>query len=148
MAEPMIELPLRLVMLAPPQGVAIAMQRGATDNGDLVEPAAVTAEGLIFEFTVRADLSAADKPPRLLGPFVQGPPNARFVYVNSGIYAGVQHPVWGRRAKIPLKDLTRDLIDSLPPGQRLEASFAGKSKDGGPAAASVPILSPGWVAKA
>jgi hypothetical protein len=148
MAEPMIELPLRIVMLAPPQGVAIAMQRGATGKGDLVQPAAVSAEGLVFEFGVRADLSAADKPPRLLGPFVQGPPETRFVYINSGRYAGEEHPVWGRRAKVPLKGLTRELILGRVAGERLEARIAGRSRDGGPACASVPLLAPGWTARA
>jgi hypothetical protein len=136
------------LMLAPPPGVAIAMQRGATARADLVAPVSASAEGLVFEFGVRADLSAAGKPPRLLGPFVQGPPDARFVYINSGIYAGKEHPAWGRRAKVPLKGLTVALIERLPASQRLEARIAGRSRDGGPACASVPLLAPGWTAKA
>ena len=139
-----VDVPLRIVMLAPPPGVAIAMQRGATAKGDLVAPVSVSAEGLVFEFGVKADLSAPDKPPRLLGPFVQGPPDARFVYINSGIYAGQEHPAWSRRAKVPLKGLTGELIERLPIGQRLEARIAGRARDSGPACATVPLLAPGW----
>lgn len=147
MAEPTIDLPLRIVMLAPPQDVAIAMQRGASARADLVQAVARSTDALVFEFEVRADLSAPGKPPRLLGPFVQGSPNARFVYVNSGIYAGKQHSTWGRRAKVPLQGITREMIESLPPGHRLEAAFAGRARDGGPAAASIPVLPPGWAAR-
>jgi hypothetical protein len=139
------ELPLRIVMLDPPAGVAIAMQRGKAD----LEPVAhVTADGLVFDFPVTVSGTRPGGGPRLLGPFVQGPPDGRFVYINSGkLAADFASPI-SRRAKIPLTALDWALIESLARGHRLEARVAGRARDGGPAAASVPLLPPGWRAVA
>jgi hypothetical protein len=133
------EVPLRLIMVAPPKGVAIAMQKG---KSELVQPV-ISGDDLIFDLTVHASPQAGDYP-RLLGPFVQGPPDRRFVYVNSGRYAGQDH-TWSRRAKVPLFGLTWADIEALRPGQRLEGRFTGTAKDGGPTAASIPLLPPGWL---
>jgi hypothetical protein len=77
---------------------------------------------------------------------VQGRPGARFVYANSGTYAGEATSPWGRRAKVPLPDLPAPLAAAwdAAPTQVLEARVAGTAKDGGPAAATVPLLGGGW----
>lgn len=41
--------------------------------------------------------------PNSLGPFAQGPPAARFVYVDVGTYAGQKNTPWARRMKVPLR---------------------------------------------
>ena len=45
-----------------------------------------------------------------LGPFTQGPPASRFVYVNSGTMAGENATPWTRRAKIPLAGITNAMV--------------------------------------
>jgi len=47
------------------------------------------------------------------GPFVQGRPGSRFVYVNSGTYAGDQKSCWSRRAKVPLTGIAASLARSF-----------------------------------
>ncbi len=138
------DLLLRIVVEAPVPGVAMALQRGPSATATLIGPIHASAEVLTFDFEVTVSGSGVDGAPRLLGPFVQGPPTGRFVYVNSGTYAGETGSIWQRRAKVPLTGLSWPPIEALPPGGRLEARIAGKARDGGPACASVALLPPGW----
>ena len=137
-----IDLPLRIVIDDPLPGVAIALQRGAAAGAELVAPAA--GSDSVFDLTVTADGDLPDGRPRLLGPFVQGPPLARFVYLCVGEAAGQAGSPWRGRVKVPLGDISRDLVETLPPGGRLEGRIPGRGRGGGPALASVPILPPGW----
>jgi hypothetical protein len=82
---------------------------------------------------------------RLLGKLAHGSPSERFLYVCSGTCAGQVHSCWTRRAKIGLSGISSALLQALQaaPSLRLEARFAGRAKDGGPACATVPLLG-GW----
>jgi hypothetical protein len=141
-----LALPLRIVMEHPVPGVAIAIQRGASGKAELVPPAAASAQALVFELDLQVAGALPDGKPRFLGPFVQGPPQARFVYLCVGQAAGQANSPWLRRVKVPLGGLDWAQIEQLAPGARLVARIAGKARDGGPACATVPILPPGWSA--
>jgi hypothetical protein len=106
----------------------------------LVNPVLSTGSDISFDFTVGYLL--ADGALDFRGPFVQGPRGARFVYINSGGLADQANSGWRRRAKIALGGISSDLINALnaQPGQVLCTHIAGKAKDGGPPAASVPLL--------
>lgn len=134
------ELPLRITVIQPPAGVAIQVQRG---QSSLLPPTRVTAEQISFDFQIRASAG-----PRLLGEYVQGPPHARFVYVNSGVRAGQIDSCWDRRAKISLMSITTSLIELVKANPRLvlEARVAGLARDLGPLCASVALLDGGWQA--
>ena len=134
------DLPLRIVVDAPIPGVLLALQRGAAAKA-VLEPAVKTSiEAIVFEFDVAVDGALADGRPRLLGPYVQGPPAGRFAYLCVGQAAGQ----WSGRVKVPLHGLTWEAIEALGPGRRLEAHIASRGKNGGPALASVKLLPPGW----
>ena len=137
-----IELPLRIVVVAPPVGVMFALQRG---KSELLTQTIATGDDLQFDFVVRAG-GREEEWPNFLGPFVQGPRGGRFIYVNSGTCAGQTDSCWTRRAKIPLKGVGWNLIDRAlaRPGSLLEARIAGKGRDGGPACATVPLLGERW----
>ncbi len=135
---------LRIVVGDPIPGVAIALQRGSGSGFDLIGPVAASARALVFDFDIALDGATTDGGPRLLGPFVQGPPSARFVYLNVGTMAGQIESPWQRRAKVPLGGITWQAIEGLSPGRRLSAHIAGRDRNGAPACATVPILSPGW----
>lgn len=140
------DLPLRIVMQEPVPGVAIALQRGAAAKASLVAAAETSPAAIAFDLDVVVDGALPDGRPRLLGPYVQGPPTARFVYLCVGQIAGQAGSEWSRRVKVPLGGLVWDLIEPLAPGARLVARIAGRARDGGPACASVPLLAPGWEA--
>ena len=137
-------LPLRIVVDQPVPGVAIALQRGSGHKFGLVGPVGASAEALVFEFDVAVDGETAEGRPRLLGPFVQGPPSARFVYLNVGTMAGQVESPWQGRTKVPLGGITRQAIDALLPARRLTAHISSRGRNGTPAFATVPILPPGW----
>ena len=139
----MHELPLRITLVEPPPGVAWAVQSGRTE---LVEPTARAAALIAFDVTVRIGAPRPGGQPTFLGRVTQGPPTGRFVYVTSGQRAGQTDSCWDRRAKVPLKGITPELIAAVQqqPGARLEARIAGTAADGGPACATVPLLKGGW----
>jgi hypothetical protein len=137
------ELPLRIVVDQPVPGVLLKLQRGRTD---LVEPTAATPAAVVFDFTVRVGPAPAGQPPRFLGPFTQGPPGGRFVYVNVGTYAGQEDTPWARRAKVPLTGITAAQVKAAlaKPGAHLEVHFPGRGPDGGPTCATVRLPAGAW----
>ena len=133
------ELDVRIIVRHPLPGVAFAVQRG---RDQLLPPTVSTATALTFEFTVRVGDTPTGTAPRLLGPYTQGPPTERFVYVNAGQTAGQYSSCWTRRAKIPLGGITREMIRAVlsTPGARVETEFEGVGRDGGPTCATVKTI--------
>jgi len=138
----MMEVAFRITVLDPPRGVLFRLQRG---RSELIAPSSESSSAIVFDFTLRVEPGAAGGRPRLLGPFAQGPPASRFVYVNSGKHAGQVESCWDRRAKVPLTAVNASLIRQAAArsGAVIEAQIAGTGSDGGPACATVPLLS-GW----
>jgi hypothetical protein len=135
-------LQLRITVIDPPAGVRFRMQRGRTT---LEEPTLASEHVLSFDFEVRIGTTLASGRPNFVGEFTQGMADDRFVYVNSGTLAGDKNSPWERRAKVKLAGIDSELLQRAlsRPDDVLEAQFSGTSKDGGPACATVPILS-GW----
>lgn len=144
MAADRFELTLRMVVQDPVPGLAIAMQRGQAAKTTLVPPASRSDDAVTFDLEVTVDGRLADGRPRLLGSYVQGPPDGRFVYLAVGKYAGQADLPWAGGVKVPLGDLGWAAIEARSPGKRLVARIAGQSPKGGPALASVRLLPPGW----
>jgi len=133
------QLELRVIVIGPPPGVAFAMQRG---RADLIPPVSAANGTLVFEFSLSVADPVSD-PVRLTGDFAQGAASARFVYINSGTCAGQADSCWSRRAKIPLTGITPRLVRAFfKRGGVLETRIAGAGRDGGPACATVPLISP------
>lgn len=136
----MSRLRVRIVVVEPPSKTTWAVQLG---KDALSPPTSTTARAITFEFDVRVDGVTKSGAPRFLGPAIQGPPDARFVYVNSGKRAGEASACWDRRAKVPLSGISQTLLARLGPDDVIEGRIAGTAKDGGPACASVRLLD-GW----
>ncbi len=147
MAAEKFELPIRIVVVDPVPGLAIALQRGQAGKAMLAPPTGRSPEAVTFDIEVTVDGRLPDGRPRLLGPFVQGPPGARFVYLPIGQYAGQADSAWAGRVKVPLGGLDWAAIEALPPCHRLAARITGRAPKGGPALASMRLLPPGWVSE-
>src|SRR6186713_3530475 len=102
------ELPIRVTVIEPPPGVTFAMQRG---KDELLPPSRVSARSLIFDLSIRVSERKAGGAPNVLGPYAQGKPDDRFLYVNSGTLAGQQDSRWTRRAKIKTGGINWKLIE-------------------------------------
>ncbi len=140
MPKDLRELPIRIVLVNPPTDVTFAVQRGKSEPVDQRRSAGADE---VFDITI--GVVQSDEQIDFRGPFVQGPRGGRFVYINSGTLAGDAMTSWTRRAKIALGGITAELIAALDakPKHVLRGRIAGKAKDGGPPAASVPLLT-GW----
>jgi hypothetical protein len=134
---------LRVVIVDPPVGVTWAMQVG---RSALASPSSTKRAQVCFITAVRVASSSTSQALRLLGPAVQGPPDGRFLYLNSGLRAGQTGSCWDRRAKVPLRGITRSMIQTATakPDGVLEARVSGTASDGRPACAFVPLLGAGW----
>ena len=128
------EIPFRISVLRPLAGVTMLVQKG---KNELLHPAAFSDDRIVFDLEIRVDLTG--DAPNFLGKFAQGPKSERFVYVNSGSYAGQVSTMWNRRAKLSLMSISRETIESVisSPGSRLETAINGIGRDGGPVCASV-----------
>ncbi len=97
-----------------------------------------------FECSVRVNLPKDDTPV-FLGPFTQGPANARFLYIDIGTMAGQKDSCWERRMKIPLTGISSQMIQEAisGPGCKIETVVAGLGKDGSPNCGTVKPFN-GW----
>jgi hypothetical protein len=128
-----IDLTLRIVLADPPEGVVFSLQDARNRPVD-----AVPAGDGDLSFDIPITLTQTADGPRPGGGFVRSDGRGRFVYVASGAQAGDATSEWSRRIKIYLHDLP-----AAGPGAVLTATIAGRDKQGGPACATVPLLS-GW----
>lgn len=134
------ELTLRIVVVRPPSGVEWRIQSG---RDKLLAPRSVSPDEIAFEVSVNVTKQG---PVIFRGAVTQGPPKARFVYVNSGTRAGQVASCWDRRAKISLTGITRAQVAQALENSDilLESRIVGTARDGGPACATVPLLDGGW----
>ncbi len=138
MGTPKPTVRIRITVKNPPVGVRFALQEG---NSDVVDPKISTGEDLDFEFPLNV-ADSGSLPVRFTGKFAHGPASARFIYINSGTLSGQFGSCWTRRAKVPLLEITPELLsEALNSNRVLGAEIAGRAKDGGPACASVKLLS-------
>lgn len=138
MKETATHITIHIILEKPPVGVDYGVQQGSGTNYDSIQKQRSQGEDL--RFTVALTLkSPTDELPVFTGPFAQGPPKERFVYLNIGKSAGQWDSVWSRRLKIPLKSITPEMIRHAlaDSGAVLEIKVPGTAKDGTPTCASV-----------
>src|SRR6476660_1217307 len=126
------ELTLRIVVEGPPKGVDYALQKGSGSHYETVQKQRSAGKDLVFEFQPAVKDGVLDPMKALGGPFVQGPPKQRFVYLDIGTCAGQADTPWSRRLKVPLDGITANLIAA---GGVVEARVPGTGRDGGPSCA-------------
>lgn len=137
------ELTFRIILESPPPGVDFGLQKGRGNDFEVVQKQRSKSGDLRFEFDVRVK-EGKDGSPTLLGPFVQGPPDGRFVYIGIGTFAGQVDTPWSRRLKIPFRDITWDVVKKATSGKQvLETHVPGTAKDGSPTCATVKPFA-GW----
>ena len=140
------ELRLRIILESPPPGVDYGLQKGGGRNYEVTQKQRSKTGDLQFEFDARVK-EGKDGSPVFLGPFVHGPPQERFVYLDIGTYAGQTDTQWSRKLKIPLREITWDMVKQASrPSNVLETRVPGKAKDGSPSCATVKPFA-GWKVK-
>jgi hypothetical protein len=132
---------LRIVIEQPPSGVDFGLQKGSGSSYQTVQTQRSKGADLVFEFEPFIKEGVQDSMAALGGPFVQGPPRQRFVYVDIGTCAGQHGSCWSRRLKVPLAGIQAKFLKA---GGVLEARCPGTGRDGGPACATVKDFD-GWI---
>jgi hypothetical protein len=94
---------IRIVLVQPPAGVDYGIQEGRGSSFRTIQKQ--RGEGKDLHFDCALTVVASEEGLRLLGPFVQGPPAARFLYIDIGQMAGQADCPWSRRMKVPLKGI-------------------------------------------
>ncbi|MCX6214427.1 DUF5990 family protein [Spirosoma sp.] len=139
-----LELTLRIILESPPVGVDFALQKGSGTDYHILQKQRSTNQDLLFECTVTVK-HRLDSQPDFAGIVVQGTPSNRFIYIDIGASAGQLDTVWRRRLKVPLREITPEMIDESVsnPASILETKVPGTGRDGGPACGTVkPFM--GW----
>ena len=131
---------LRLRIVRPPPGVRWAVQLG---RDALLPPSHIAHDELVFEvpLTLGPNLRGTVQ---LRGAAIQGPPAARFVYVNSGKRAAEPWSCWDRRAKVSLATIDIVALQKTTGPAVLDGAIHGTARDGGPACASVALIDGAW----
>lgn len=126
----------RLLVFNPPPDTPFAVQEG---SAGLVGATPRKDDRLQFDFELRIGLREDGSGYQFLGPFAQGTPRDRFVYLNSGRRAGQSGTPWDRRAKIKLLPIPAELLKCVlaKPGLVLCGTLDGTGRDGGPICASI-----------
>ena len=145
--KPARDIVVRIVLVSPPVGVDYGIQKGSGSDYQtlfLQRPTNPRAQ-IVFDVPITATDTRPDGLPNFTGPFVQGKPTERFLYVDIGKYAGQRNTEWARRMKVPLSSITWTLIDqAAKSGKAIETRIPGTAKDGSPTAASTAKLQSSW----
>jgi hypothetical protein len=120
------ELLICIAVLHVPPGVTFAVQRG---RHELLQPSRSKGGSLIFDLSVRVSERKGGGPPNVLGPYTQGKPDDRFIYLNSGTMAGQRDSCFTRRAKVKTHGITWNFTGFffvsylMQPGHRLRLTI-------------------------
>ena len=138
------ELSVRIILESPPTGVDFGIQKGSGNKYETILKQRSNKDDLYFEFKISVKEGKTSLY-NFTGPYVQGPSNERFIYIDIGTAAGQISSVWTRRLKIPLRDISSEMIKQILADSSLilETKVPGTGKDGGPNCATVKPFS-GW----
>lgn len=116
-----------------------AVRLGIQKGQEVVDDVAGDADGATFLVPLRVSGNTATGSPNLLGPFAQGTPTSRFIYLCWGERVGEEWDPF-RRAKVPLQGLTWESVqNSQASGEPIEISVEMTDERGGPACGSVAV---------
>ena len=99
---------------------------GIQDKSQAVHAGQKQKDGsTFFECALEAGRDESTGKPIFRGPFVQGTPDARFLYLSWKRKGGGSSP-WYWRVKVPLSGLTWNDVSSVKPNEVLEADITGR----------------------
>lgn len=136
------EISLRIVLQNPVDGTIYGLQKGKGPIYETVQAQLGNGKEIIFDFTLHIK-EANGSLPTLAGPFVQGPPGNRFIYISIGSYAGQTGAAWSGRIKVPLPEATFLNTLSDEGNSCWSCTVPGRNEDGKPVFATVKPFS-GW----
>src|ERR1041385_1354947 len=99
---------------------------GIQDKAQVVHNGLKQKDGsMFFECALEVRLDASTGRPSFRGPFVQGTPESRFLYLSWKRRSASSSP-WYWRVKIPLSGITWKEVSSMKSTEVLEANITGR----------------------
>ena len=136
---------LKIVLIDPPPGYAFCLQRGKGSKSERLDYVEADEADIAFELAVAVRAGRRADAPDFSGPFVQGPPGGRFVYVCVGRCSTIAEPHWAGRVKVPLKSITWPAVRRAASEDRvLEARYVAVRENGQPVFATAKLLGDAW----
>ncbi len=134
----------RIILENSPVGVAFGLQKGKGNLYKTLQMQVGNGGDLIFDCIAEVK-DVTDATPDFLGENIYGTPFNRFIYLDIGTSAGQINSVWQRRLKVPLRDISKEMVQKLisDAGFILETRVNGVGKDGTPNCATVKPFA-GW----
>ena len=136
------EIKLKIVLQNPVEGIIYGLQKGKGSAYETVQAQNGNGQDLAFEFTVPVK-PTSDSGFSFSGPFVQGNPDSRFVYITIGNYAGQAGAAWSGRLKVPFPEIILNSDQADTDGYRWICTVPGRTKEGKPLFATVKPFA-GW----
>ena len=141
-------IPITIRVLGMPTGkfegytrIELGIQSG---RRDIHPPAKRLRDGAVFSIHIRARTNTESRTVNFFGPYVQGTPQDRFIYLTWTGKLGGKRQMF-RRIKLSLKTITYSQVRKVVAGHGLlEVRVSGIGPDGSPACATVPLLGKGW----
>jgi len=136
------EISLKIVLQDPVDGVMYGLQKGKGSKYEVVQAQLGKGQNLTFDFSIPVK-QAGGSGITVGGPFVQGPPGSRFIYISIGSYAGQVGAPWSGRLKIPLHEASFQATSSNSGERCWSCTVPGSTEDGKPVFATVKPFG-GW----
>jgi len=132
-----MNLNLHIILQKPPSGIHFALQKGHGNNFEVVGQQLSDGGDLLFDLIIEVKGMGKTNAPQFGGRFVQGPTGEKFIYIGIGTFAGQPDSPWNRRLKIPLRDVSWQMVNEAAENAGLETVIPGTAKDGTPTCATV-----------
>ena len=136
------EINLRIVLENSVDGTVYGLQKGKGPSYETEQAQLGNSQDLNFHFVVHVKQTNGSAF-SLSGPFVQGTPENRFVYINIGSYARQTGAPWSGRLKVPLPEVTLRHEQANINEYCWFCTVPGRTKDGKPMFATVKPFG-GW----
>lgn len=134
----------RIIVEKPVGGLLYGLQSGSGNQYETIQPQLTDSGDLTFAFSLPVK-TGKDGRLALSGPIAQGPPTGRFLYLDIGSYAGQANAPASGRLKVPLPDITANIVQTVQQGGWLQTRVPGtRDKDGSAYMGSVKPAG-GWV---
>jgi Family of unknown function (DUF5990) len=114
--------------------VHVAVQR-RNKPGELL--GMVRGDVPVVEWTLECSTAETSSGFDVKGPYVQGPPGGRFVYLSWGVFGGAGEFTMFRRAKLMLDGVPTDVVRAAVAGGVLVGRLGLTDEQGGPRCAAV-----------
>lgn len=134
---------LRIRVLGPLPGLGYCLQSGKGANAANGPIVTTTGDDLAFDLEVKAAPTRDGATANVTGPYAQGKPGERFLYLCVFVNDQRGEAVPAGRVKVPVFAIPWSLAsEAIDADRAVEAGFAGRRGDR-PALASV-VLDPDW----